>query len=663
MKGLQEKQQMNGRTGVICGRFNQEIGRWKVAVDASDAGPAIQILIRPVNLSLLCIVDLPQCEAIIKQLGSADAEVQRHALAAICEAISGLVKNKDLFIIAGAADAICNLLLSPTAIVQEQAARCIAALCCGQHVESQNAFRDAGCMPLLVGMMSSSSVDVQNRSCEALLQLSQGHGLNTGSLFDVVSRSDSNSKQHSCSRFISLLRSNTMGSLVTGVLQLIQRIVEADHQWCNEHARNACFICFERCGLSDAVIGLQASTDDCIKKLASECVVTFGILKNVCGDVGADDHVVSAAACIRLRQMLQACICNVVAHTVMGSPALSHLVCMLASANTSVVEDCAVCIGLLSDWSRKFWHKSKHDEFLARVSKLLQSLVDHDAGVNVQYLHSILSVASSEGGSVCAGLLVVLESFLLNYGNDAIIRQFVNPPDILPICLGIMQSSPTSDCFLSVVLILRKILQSEHSQCQSGSGSLNPYIARLNSLGAVQALQCSPCVRAADTGGTVDQVLQCFYEFLPLDEKLRVMVSQRAVSPAVLRCRPKSLISSSMRGDLCSIESHSEWFNIDKMQRIVRFFVSSTFDDTKHERDVLIKCVMPAAQRYARAVGFEIVMSEMRFGIRRGLSDDHKTTEVCMAELHRCAELSAGLSYVLLSCNRSVKFSAGKLRL
>ncbi len=119
-----------------------------------------------------------------------------------------------------------------------------------------------------------------------------------------------------------------------------------------------------------------------------------------------------------------------------------------------------------------------------------------------------------------------------------------------------------------------------------------------------------------------------------------------------LRPRPAHLVLSSMRGDVRALETDRAIFNADEQKPVIRFFVSSTFDDTKHERDVLIKCVLPAAQRYARAIGFEVVMSEMRFGIRKSLGDDHKTTEVCMAELQRCVQSSAGLSYMLLSCNR-----------
>ena len=141
-----------------------------------------------------------------------------------------------------------------------------------------------------------------------------------------------------------------------------------------------------------------------------------------------------------------------------------------------------------------------------------------------------------------------------------------------------------------------------------------------------------------------------------LPAKIDAFASLHARPPApALRPRPPHIVRSSLRGEICALEAEAEWLNVDEKQRVIRFFVSSTFDDTKHERDVLMKCVMPALHRYARYVAFEAVMSEMRFGIRASLSDDHKTTEVCMAELERCIETSAGLSYMLLSCSRSVK--------
>ena len=58
IEGLQAKPQHNGRTGALCGGFDQESGRWTVAVDASDAGPSFQISVRPTNLTPLPAIDI-----------------------------------------------------------------------------------------------------------------------------------------------------------------------------------------------------------------------------------------------------------------------------------------------------------------------------------------------------------------------------------------------------------------------------------------------------------------------------------------------------------------------------------------------------------------------------------------------------------------------------
>jgi WD40 repeat protein len=663
--GLQAKPQHNGRTGVICGTFDQESGRWTVEVDASDAGPAFQGFFRPSNLTILPVIGIPQCEDLVRLLGSSDAEVQIEAVIALQANTFGQVKNKDSYLNAGAAAAICVLLQSPDAILQEKAAECVANMCLGQHVRSQDAFRDAGCMPLLANLLLSSSLDVQNWSCQALLQLSDGHNVNTAKLCDVVLKStvataNGHNEARNCDAsidgpllcpLVSILKSNSEGSLVLCALQVIQIVVQAGQKGCLEQGKISHLMFLERCGLPDAVICLQTSAEGDVKRLANDCVLKCGILKMVCGDVGADNHVTSAAACSRLRRTLQACICDAVADTVVDCDVPSHLVRLLTSATPSPISsvdvDCAICIGILSS---KHQDLSKQDEIVTLFSIILMGL---DADVIVHCLHSFASVIGSVGGNTREGLLVITDNFLSTHGNDVIIRQIVASQKMLPTFLDLLRSSPTSDCFRSVMSILKKILQSGHSHGQVAIGSSNSYVAHLNTLGAVQAIQCSDCFRTADTVVMADEVLHFFYEFLTLEEKLRLLVSRRPVPPSpALQLRPRSLIMSSLRGDMNAVKCHPEWLNSVRQQRVVRFFVSSTFDDTKHERDVLIKCVMPALQRYARAVGFEVVLSEMRFGIRKALTDDHKTSEVCIAELQRCVETSAGLSYVLLSCNR-----------
>jgi hypothetical protein len=53
IKGLQSKPEMNGRTGVIHGAFNQESARWTVQIDADGTNISCQGYFRPINLKVI----------------------------------------------------------------------------------------------------------------------------------------------------------------------------------------------------------------------------------------------------------------------------------------------------------------------------------------------------------------------------------------------------------------------------------------------------------------------------------------------------------------------------------------------------------------------------------------------------------------------------------
>jgi hypothetical protein len=53
IEGLQAAPEMNGRTGTVCGAFNQESGRWAVDVDAEGARRACRGTFRPGNLRVI----------------------------------------------------------------------------------------------------------------------------------------------------------------------------------------------------------------------------------------------------------------------------------------------------------------------------------------------------------------------------------------------------------------------------------------------------------------------------------------------------------------------------------------------------------------------------------------------------------------------------------
>jgi len=80
--------------------------------------------------------------------------------------------------------------------------------------------------------------------------------------------------------------------------------------------------------------------------------------------------------------------------------------------------------------------------------------------------------------------------------------------------------------------------------------------------------------------------------------------------------------------------------------RIVRFFLSSTFTDTRLERDLMIAAVMPRVREYCQSVGLQLELSEMRWGVNDVHSARHETAELCMAELDRCKEQSVAMNFI-----------------
>jgi hypothetical protein len=53
IEGLQAAPEMNGRTGMVCGAFDEESGRWAVDVDADGARAACRGAFRPRNLRVI----------------------------------------------------------------------------------------------------------------------------------------------------------------------------------------------------------------------------------------------------------------------------------------------------------------------------------------------------------------------------------------------------------------------------------------------------------------------------------------------------------------------------------------------------------------------------------------------------------------------------------
>jgi hypothetical protein len=80
----------------------------------------------------------------------------------------------------------------------------------------------------------------------------------------------------------------------------------------------------------------------------------------------------------------------------------------------------------------------------------------------------------------------------------------------------------------------------------------------------------------------------------------------------------------------------------------VRLFISSTFSDFRHERDVLQNRVFPYLTDLCRAHGVEFQAVDLRWGIREEEAFEQRTLDICIREIQRCLEVSPQPNFLIL---------------
>ncbi|GBG28021.1 NACHT domain- and WD repeat-containing protein 1 [Hondaea fermentalgiana] len=91
---------------------------------------------------------------------------------------------------------------------------------------------------------------------------------------------------------------------------------------------------------------------------------------------------------------------------------------------------------------------------------------------------------------------------------------------------------------------------------------------------------------------------------------------------------------------------HATTEDLKLAPEIVRSFMSSTFTDTRSERDCFVAFCVPLLRAHCRDAGYEFELSEMRWGINSDISAQHKTAEICIRELKRCLDTSAAMHFI-----------------
>ncbi|ELU03857.1 hypothetical protein CAPTEDRAFT_76033, partial [Capitella teleta] len=75
---------------------------------------------------------------------------------------------------------------------------------------------------------------------------------------------------------------------------------------------------------------------------------------------------------------------------------------------------------------------------------------------------------------------------------------------------------------------------------------------------------------------------------------------------------------------------------------VVRVFLSSTFTDHEHERNLLTNVVSPWLRKYCWERGLIFQMVDMRWGVTDDASAHQRTNEIVMEEIHKCRNISRG---------------------
>jgi hypothetical protein len=81
-------------------------------------------------------------------------------------------------------------------------------------------------------------------------------------------------------------------------------------------------------------------------------------------------------------------------------------------------------------------------------------------------------------------------------------------------------------------------------------------------------------------------------------------------------------------------------------------FVSSTFTDTKVERNILLDRILPRLKGMALPHDIEVTFVDMRWGVLDEHTIDHKTWSECQREILRCRDESSGLFFLSLQSEK-----------
>lgn len=86
--------------------------------------------------------------------------------------------------------------------------------------------------------------------------------------------------------------------------------------------------------------------------------------------------------------------------------------------------------------------------------------------------------------------------------------------------------------------------------------------------------------------------------------------------------------------------------------KIIRLFVSSTFDDLKAERNALQALTFPRLRAYCRERGASFQAIDLRWGVSGEAALDQQTMNICLSEIRRCQDVTPRPNFLVLLGHR-----------
>lgn len=133
-----------------------------------------------------------------------------------------------------------------------------------------------------------------------------------------------------------------------------------------------------------------------------------------------------------------------------------------------------------------------------------------------------------------------------------------------------------------------------------------------------------------------------------IDNGIKLSLEQAALSKATTPEEMWEIVKDSSNSTLVTLKPARN----RKGWKTIRLFVSSTFKDFHHEREVLVKKVFPDLRLWCESRKLRLVECDLRWGVPKD-STTEETIKICLSELDRCYDDNTAPFFLNLAGDRA----------